>query len=154
MLRALVYTLAAQTALLKVNISQVVLKGDGLELACLYALAASYATHLTCLLGHWTFVLVYATYINPTVQLVLVTQLNNHARASLGTGSASRTRVLIHNRKTGLGIHMNSIELARLDAVTASQTSKETTGSTAVHQSSGSTTGCSVINTQTGTVCT
>ena len=68
MLRALVHALAAQTALLKVNVCQVVLKGDGLERAGLYALAATYAGNVTGLLGNGALVLVDAAYIYPAVQ--------------------------------------------------------------------------------------
>jgi len=120
MLRALIHTLAAQTALLKVDVCQIVLKRDSLKRAGLYALAATYAANLACLLGYGTLILVYATYINTAVQFVLVTQLNDHARASLDTGTARGTLVLIHYRQTGLGIHLDSLELTCFDAVAAS----------------------------------
>ena len=64
MLRALVHALAAQAALLKVNVCQVVLKGDSLERAGLDALTATYAGGVASLLGNGTLVLVNATYID------------------------------------------------------------------------------------------
>jgi len=152
MLRALVNALAAQTALLKVYVCKVVLKCDGLERACLDALAATNAAHLARLLGYGTLVLVDAAYINPAVQFVLVTQLYDHARAGLDAGTACSALVLIHNGKAGLGIHLDGLELACLDTVAASKASKEAACSTAVHKRCGSTALSAVIDTQTGAV--
>lgn len=152
MLRALVYALAAQTALLKVNVSQVVLKGDGLKRACLDALAATYAGHITSLLGNGTLILVYAAYIYPAVQFVLVTEFDDTARAGLDAGSAGGALVLINHRKSSLGIHLNGVELTGRYAVTATQTAKETAGLTAVHHGGYCTALGSVISAQSGTV--
>ena len=152
MLRALVYTLAAQTALLKVNVSQVVLKGDGLERAGLDALAATYAGYVTSLLGNGTLILVDATYINPAVQFVLVAQFDDIARAGLDAGTAGGALVLINHRKSSLGIHLNGVELTGRYAVTATQTAIETAGLTAVHHGGNGTALGSVISAQSGTV--
>ena len=73
MLRALIHALSAQTALLKVDVCQVVLKRDCLKRAGLDALSATDATNLTGLLGYRTLILVNATYIDTAVQFVLVT---------------------------------------------------------------------------------
>ena len=69
MLRTLVNTLAAQAAFLKVNISQIVLKGDGLKRTCLDTLAATYAGNGARLLGNGALILVDAAYIYPAVHL-------------------------------------------------------------------------------------
>ena len=152
MLRALIHALAAQTALLKVDVCQVVLKRDCLKRAGLDALSATDATNLASLLGYRTLILVNATYIDTAVQLVLVTQFYDHARAGLDAGTACGTFVLIHNRQTGLRIHLDGIELTCFDAIAASQTTIETSGCSAIHQRRGSTALRSVLDTQTGTV--
>ena len=152
MLRALVNALAAQTALLKVNVSQVVLKGDGLKRACLYALAATYAGYVTSLLGNGTLILVDAAYINPAVQFVLVAQFDDIARAGLGTCAAGGTLILINLRKTSLRIHPDGIELTCLDTVAATQAAKETAGLATVHHGGDGTAPGSVIGARSGTV--
>ena len=152
MLRALVYALAAQTALLKVNVSQVVLKGDGLKRACLDALAAAYAGNVTSLLGNGTLILVYAAYIYPAVQFVLVTEFDDIARAGLGASTAGSALVLINHRKSRLGIHVDGIELTCLDTVAATQAAKETAGLTAVHHGGYCAALGSVIGARSGTV--
>jgi len=152
MLRTFIYALAAQTALLKVNVCQVVLKGDCLERAGLDALAATYATYLTSLLGYRTLVLVDAAYIDPAVQFVLVTEFDDLTRAGLSAGTASGALVLINHRKSRLGIHLDGIELTCLDAVAATQAAKETAGLTAVHHGGYGATLGSVIGARSGTV--
>ena len=152
MLRALVHALAAKTALLKVNVCQVVLKGDSLERAGLDALTATYAGGVASLLGNGTLVLVNATYIDPAVQFVLVAEFYDMARASLGAGTAGCALVLVNHRKTGLRIHPDGIELTSLYAVAASQTAIETARLTAVHHGGYGTAPGSVIGTRSGTV--
>ena len=151
MLWAFVHALAAQTALLKVYICQVILKSDGLERAGLDALAASYAGNVTSLLGNGTLILVDAAYINPAVQFVLVAQFDYMARAGLDAGTAGGALVLINHRKSRHGIHLNGVELTGRYAVTATQTAKETAGLTAVHHGGNGTAPGSVISTQSGT---
>ena len=154
MLRALVHALAAQAALLKVYVCQVVLKGDSLERAGLYALAATNAGCIAGFLGNGTLVLVYTTYIDPAVQFVLVAEFYDVARAGLGAGTAGCALVLINHRKTCLRIHRDGIELTSLYAVAASQAAKETACLTAVHHGGYGTASGSVIGTRTGTVLT
>ena len=154
MLRALVHALAAQTALLKVNVCQVVLKGDSLERAGLDALAATYAGGVASLLGNGTLILVDATYIDPAVQFVLVAEFNNLTRAGLGAGAAGGTLVLVNYRKTCLRIHRDCIELTCLYAVTAAQAAIETACLTTVHHGGYCTASGSVIGTRAGTVLT
>ena len=152
MLRAFVDALAAQTALLKVDVCQVVLKGDSLERTGLDALAATYAGYVASLLGYGTLVLVDAAYINPAVQLVLVAEFDDAARAGLYAGSAGSALVLVHNGKSGLRIHLDGVELTGRYAITATQAAKETAGLTAVHHGSYGTASGSVISTGSGTV--
>ena len=152
MLRAFIHALAAQTALLKVNVCQIVLKGNGLERAGLDTLAATYAGYITSLLGNGTLILVYAAYVNPAVQFVFVTEFDDMARAGLCACTAGSTLVLINHRKTRLGIHMDGIELTCLDAVAATQAAKETTCLTTVHHGGYSAALGSVISARSGTV--
>ena len=98
MLRALVNALAAQAALIGIDICQVILKRDGLKCASLDALAATYAGYGTRLLGNGALILVDAAYLYPAVHLVAVTQFYHTARAGLDTGSACGTFFLIHHR--------------------------------------------------------
>ena len=111
MLRTLVNALAAQTALIRVNVCHVVVKRDGLKRTGLDALAATYTSHSAGLLGYRPFIPVYATYKYPAVHLVAVTQFYYAARAGLDTGSACSTFILINHRQTSCGIHMNGIKL-------------------------------------------
>ena len=152
MLRTLVNALAAQTALLKVYVCKVVLKGDGLERAGLDALAATYAGYVASLLGYGTLVLVDAAYINSAVQLVLVAQFDDTARAGLYAGSAGSALVLVHNGKSCLRIHLDGVELTCLHAVTAAQAAVETAGLASVHHGGNGTALGSVISTGSGTV--
>ena len=98
MLRALVNALAAQAALVRIYVCQIVLKRDGLKRTGLDTLAATYAGYGTRLLGNGALILVDAAYIYPAVHLVAVTQFYHTARAGLDTGSACGTFFLIHHR--------------------------------------------------------
>ena len=152
MLRALVHALAAQTALLKVNVCQVILKGDCLKRAGLDALATTYAGCIASLLGHGTLVLVYATYIDPAVQFVLVAEFYDMARAGLDACSAGCALVLINLRQAGLRVHPDGIELTCLDAVAAAQAAVETAGLATVHHGGYGTAPGTVIGARAGTV--
>ena len=152
MLRALVHALAAQTALFEINVSQVVLQCDSLKRACLYALAATYAGYIASLLGNGTLILVYAAYIYPAVQLVLVAEFDDMARAGLCASTAGSALVLINHRQSRLGIHVDGIELTCLDTVAATQAAKETAGLTAVHHGGNGAALGSVIGAWSGTV--
>ena len=154
MLRALVHALTTQTALLKVNICQVVLKCDGVKRASLYALAATYAGYIASLLGNRALILIHATYVDASVHLVAVTQLNDITRASLYALAACGTFLLVHNRKSGIGIHLDGIKRADAYAVTAAQASIETAGLAAVHHVCYGAAFGTVITAQGGTVCT
>ena len=152
MLRALVNALAAQTALFKVNVGQIVLKRNSLKRTRLYAFSATDAGHVTRFFGYRPLILVYATHIDPAVHLVLAAEFNDKARAGLGTGTACGTFVLIHNRQAGIGIHVYGIELTCAHAITTSQAPEEAACGTTVHQGSSRTAPGSVINARAGTV--
>ena len=154
MLRALVNALAAQTALLKVNVCKIVLKGDSLERAGFDALAATYAGYIASLLGNGTLILIYAADVYPAVQLVLVAQFDDMARAGLCAGAAGGALFLINHRQTRLGIHLDGIELTCLDTVTATQAAKEASCLTAVHHGGYGTAPGTVISARSGTVLT
>lgn len=134
MLRALVNAFAAQTALFKVNVRKIVLKSDSLKRTSLYTFSTTDAGHGACFLGYRALIPVYATYINPAVHLILVTEFNDETRAGLDTGTACSTFVLIHYREAGLRIHTDCIELTSPDTITASKTAIETTRSATVHK--------------------
>ena len=152
MLRALVNALAAQTALFKVNVRKIVLKSDSLKRTSLYAFSATDAGHGACLLGYRALILVHATYIDPAVHLILVTQFNDKARAGLYAGTTGSTLILINNRQASLSIHADGTKLTSPDTVSASKTAIETAGSATVHKGSRSTTPGSVIDTQAWTI--
>ena len=139
MLRALINALAAQAALVRIYVCQIVLKRDGLKRAGLDTLAATYAGNGARLLGNGALILVDAAYIYPAVHLVAVTQFYHVAWTSLDTGSACSTFILIHHRQACLRIHLYGIELTSLNAVTTSQAAPKTACITSVHQGSRST---------------
>ena len=81
-------TLAADAALLVVDIADVVLNLDSLELTLLLALATTDTSGLTSLHGHWAFVLVDTRHVHATTLWTLFAQLDDVAWASLHTGTA------------------------------------------------------------------
>ena len=88
MLRALIHALTAQTAFVEIYISHVVSERDGIELTGLDALSATYAGHVTSILGNRTLILVYATHVNAAVHLVTVPNLDYATRAGLDAVAA------------------------------------------------------------------
>src|SRR6056297_1903773 len=96
--RTFLDTLPAKLTFNRVDISQVVLHGDGIEWTNLHTLAATYAGYLTYLARQGPFVLIDTRYINLTVLLVALTQLNDVVGASCYTGIASSTVLINHIR--------------------------------------------------------
>ena len=80
------------------------------------------------------------------------TDFNNRFRTSLGTSSTSRTLFLIHFGKSGLRIHVDSIELAGSHTVAASQTAITTTRFTTIERSRNGTTLGAIVLVHTRTV--
>ena len=149
--RTFSHAFAAETAEVKVDVSQVIFHLDGFERTCLFALAAADAGGGASLACHSTFFFVAAGDINSTVLNAFLSKFDNAAGASLDAGTAGGALVLINHRKSRHGIHLNGVELTGRYAVTATQTAKETAGLTAVHHGGNGTAPGSVISTQSGT---
>ena len=76
------------------------------------------------LLHSWSLVLVHAGHVHPHSARSLGPQLDDGFRASLHTGTAGGTLLLVHDRKTGLGIHGQGSELTGSHTVPAAETSE------------------------------
>ena len=116
-----VFALAAEFALLVVDVGQVVGDGDSLEGAHLLTLAATDTAYLAGLACHGTLVLVHAEHHHAATIAALVAQLDDHARTCLHASTTSGTLVGIHLGESCLGIHANGVKLARLHAVATAQ---------------------------------
>ena len=115
--RALGRTLATETTLLMVYVSQVILKCDRLKRADLKALATSDTSIRTSLTSHAALVLVDTADVEATTLGSLLAKLDDHLRTSLDTSSAGGTLILVHLGKPRLGIHVESTKVAHSDAV-------------------------------------
>lgn len=136
--RALEEALAAGLALFIVYVCDIVLHGDGVELADLGALATSDAGGLAGLAGHGALVLVYAGYIDAAAVLWCgsgVADLDHVLRAGLGAGAASCALGGIHYGKSRGRVHRDGSELAGGHAVAAAEASERATGVPAVEGS-------------------
>jgi hypothetical protein len=118
------YALTAETALVEVDVRNIVLNGDGTERTLLLALATTNTSSLTSLHGYGTLVLVDAGYIHLATLRALLTKLDDVTRTSLHTGTARRTLLLIDLGQTGLRIHVESVKLTSSYAIATSQTTE------------------------------
>jgi len=96
------YTLATQTALLMIDVSQIVLNGDCSESTFLLALTATNTTNGASLHGYRSFILVYARHEYPAILRPLLTEFDDVTRTSLYTSTARCTLVVINLRKIGV----------------------------------------------------
>lgn len=120
--RALGHALAAELAFVEIDVGQIVLDGDSTEGAGLLALTAAYTCGGACLAGYSALILVHAGDIDPTVLRTFVPQFDDAFGTCLDTGTACRALVLVHLGNEGLGIDLDSSELAGFLTVPAAQT--------------------------------
>ena len=140
MLRTYGDALTTQTALLEVDIGEIVLNGDGTEVTLLLTLATSDTANLTSLHGYRTLVLVDARDKDSPTLRTLLTKLDDATRTSLHTGTTRGTLVFVYLRNTCLRINLDGIKLTGCLTVATTQTS-EATGclacTTGMHGSTG-----------------
>lgn len=120
--RTLVFALAAQTALVGVDVGKVCAELDGFKLAGLDALAAADTTVLTFLGGKGSLVLVVAKHYDFAVLGSLRTQLDDAARTCLGACATACTLALVYFGNTGGRIDFDSSEETRCFTVTLAKT--------------------------------
>ena len=121
------YTLLAQTALLEVDIREIVLYSYRLELALLLALAA---TDTCCLAGlhcHRSLVLVHAAHIDAATLRTFLAKLDDVTWTCLDAGSTGNALLLINLGDARLGIDVDGIELAGGNTVATTQTAEAAT---------------------------
>ena len=132
------HTLATDAALVVINVADIVLNGDSLELTFFLALTTTDTSSLTSLHGHRTLVLVDTRDEHSPTLRTLLAEFDDVARTSLDTSSASHTLLLVNLGKSGLGIHVDSIELTSSNTIATTQTAKSTsrlTSATGIHGS-------------------
>lgn len=123
------FTLAAKVALVRVDISQVGIQGDGLEfLASLHALATTDATVLALFHGQSTLVLVVAKNDHATALGTYGTQLDNASRTRLCTSATTRTLRFVHLGDASFRIHADSAKQASMGAIPFAQTTIQALG--------------------------
>ena len=107
MLRTYRYTLTTQTALLEVDVSEVVLNGYSTEVTLLLTLSTSDTAYLTGLHGYRTLVLVDTRHKDSPTLRTLLTELDDVTRTSLDTSAARGTLLFIDLRDTCLRINLD-----------------------------------------------
>ena len=123
MLRTNADALTTQAALLVVDVSQIVLDGDGTEVTLLLALAATDTTNCTGLHGCRPLVLVYTTYEYSTVLRTLLTEFDDVTWTCLYAGTTRSTLVVVNLGDSCFRINVDGIKLTCCLAVATSQTS-------------------------------
>ena len=109
---ALINTLGTHATLVEVDISHIVLNGDGIKLADFLALTAADTSNATSLLGYSSLVVVDALYIHATSLRTLLAKFYDVAWTSLGTCTTACTLLFIYLRKTCLRIDREGTKLA------------------------------------------
>ena len=123
---ARIFALTAQTALVVVDVCQVVLDDDGIKLAYFLALATTDTSVGTCLACHSTLVFVDAHHYHATALRTFLAQLNDVAWTCANALAAAGTFLVIHLWQTCHRVHVDSIELAGCHTVATTQTAKRT----------------------------
>ena len=123
---ACVLTLAAETALVVVDVCQVILDSDGIKLAYFLALATSNTSVGTSLARYSALVFVDAHHYHATVLRTFLAQLDDVAWACLHTLAAASTLLVVHLWKTCLGVHVDSVEFASCHTVATAQAAERT----------------------------
>ena len=123
---------AAKFALGRIDIGDIVLYNNSIMSTGLGAYSTTDAGGSASFLGGRALVLIAAGNIHSHTARAFQPKLNQRLGASLCTGPASGTFLLIDYGKTGNGIHRESPELTRGHAVSASETSEGASGIAAV----------------------
>ena len=121
-----VLALTAQTALVVVDVCQVVLDDDCIELTYLLALATTDTSIGTCLACYSALVFVDAHHYHATVLRTFLAQLDDVAWTCANALAAASTFLVIHLWQTSLRVHVDSIELAGCHTVATTQTAERT----------------------------
>ncbi len=150
---ALVHALCAQTALVGIDVCQVVLHRDGLVRADLGALAAAYAGRRASLAGNGALVLAAAENHHLEAAGAFGPELDDALGAGLGAGSAAGALALVNHRQPRFGVHRDGAELAHAGAVAATQTAIRAGGVAAVEGRLDLAGGVSLVVCGLGTVC-
>ena len=124
--------LAAELALVGIDIGDVVRDGDGLVTAGLGADAAADAGGGAGLLGRGALVLVAAVDPYAHAARALGAELDQPLRAGLGAGAAGGALGLIDHRETRFRVHAQRAELAGVHAVAAAEAAESAGGVAAV----------------------
>jgi hypothetical protein len=133
-------TLAAQTALLVVDVSQVVLNGNRTKVTLLLALAATNTANGTSLHGNRTLILVDTRNENAATLGAFFAKLDDVTRTSFHTSTTRGTLLFVDLRDSCFGVQVNSAELAGCNAITTTQAAKATScfaSTTNVHSGTG-----------------
>ena len=123
---ARIFALTAQTALVVVDVCQVVLDGDCIKLAHFLAFAATDTSVGTCLAGYSAFVFVYAHHYHATALRTFLAQLDDVAWTCANALAAAGTLLVIHLWQTCRRIHVDSVEVTRAHAVATTQATEWT----------------------------
>ena len=123
---ACVLALAAETALVVVDVCQVVLNGDCIELTHFLALATTDTSIGTCLAGYSALVFVDAHHYHATALRTFLAQLNDVAWTCANALAAAGTFLVIHLWQTCHRVHVDSVEFASCYTVTTTQASERT----------------------------
>ena len=109
---ACIFALTAQTALVVVDVCQVIFDGDCIKLADFLALAATDTSIGTCLACYCTFVFVHAHHYHTTALRTFLAELDDVAWTCANALAAAGTFLVIHLWQTSLWVHVDSVELA------------------------------------------
>ena len=107
-----ILALAAEAALVVVDVCQVVLNGDCIELAYFLAFAATDTSVGTCLAGYSAFVLVNAHHYHATALRTFLTQFDDVSWTCAYALAAAGTFLVIHLWQTCHRVHVDSVKLA------------------------------------------
>jgi hypothetical protein len=118
------YALTAETALVEVDVRNIVLNGDSTKLTLLLALATADTSSLTSLHGYRTLVLVDTRNKHLAALRSLLAKLDDVTRTCLYAGTARCALLFVNLRQTCFGIHVDGIKLTSSHAIATSQTAE------------------------------
>src|SRR5574344_570205 len=125
--RTFVNTLCTHTALIEVNVADIVFDSDGVKLTNLLTFTAADTGNFTGFLGNSTLVFVYTLHINTMTFWSLLAKFDDVTWTSLDTSTTRCTLFFVYLRKTGFRIHVNGIKLTSLRTIPTTQTTESTT---------------------------
>ena len=124
MLRTYGDALTTQTALLEVDICQIVFNGDGSEVTLLLALATADTTDVAGLHGYRPLVLVDARDKDSPTLRTFLAEFDDASRTSLDTGTTGGTLFVIDLRDARLRVHADGTKLTGCLTVATTQTAE------------------------------